>query len=384
MTADARVLLLITVYNGRAFVPRCIESALHLQHDGFDLDILVLDDKSPEPGWSEELEQFCAERGVGYYCTPRNLGIPRNVSLGLYAAVEGGYTHAVISNSDVIYASNSMAQLLACAQSDAGIGSATAFSNNVSIYSIPNTDPDAHLADQSVVDWVGATLAGAYGDHAIDVPAGISFAMIIPTDVIRQVGAMDPVYGRGYCEETDWSLRSKAHGYRIALAPGAFVYHQGGGSNHAAGLLASGHTTVPANERIIDLRYPLFRTEVGAFASSGILDELHESSQRTILQQAGRQFGYVVHVGWLPRVVTAEIVKVMVDPGGSRPTIAVSFRGFRDEIDPGDDVAAAIREYFGCEPAGLDLFSAGPFSQELRAAFGSVASEAVASYPERV
>ncbi|MGE0308193.1 MAG: glycosyltransferase [Acidimicrobiia bacterium] len=384
MTSRARILHLITVYNGRRFVPRCIESALHLDAPDFDLDILVLDDASPEPGWSQELEAFCAERGVGYYCTPRNLGIPRNVSLGLLAAVEGGYTHAVISNSDVMYASNAMSMLLRTVESDPTIGSATAVSNNVSIYSIPNTDPDAHLADQGVVDWIGATLAGNYGGHAIDAPAGISFSMIIPTPVIHAVGTMDPVYGRGYCEETDWSLRSKAAGYRITLAPGAFVYHEGGGSNQEAGLVMAGHTTVPANERIIDMRYPLFRSEVNAFAASGILDELKESAQRVILREAGRQYGYTIHVGWLSRVTDAEVVKVMVDPGGGRPAVAVSFKGFTDSIPPGDDVAAAIRDYFGVEPSGLDLFASGPHSQHLRERFPDLVTGRTVGYPERV
>ena len=138
-----------------------------------------------------------------------------------------------------------------------GVAVSTAFSTNVSIYSMPNTDPDVHLSDQSVVDWLGATLAGLYGGTAIDIPAGISFSMIIPIDVVTAVGVMDPVFGRGYCEETDWSLRSHQTGYRIALAPGAFVYHQGGGSNRDAGLLEDGHTSVPAHERIIDNNHSL-------------------------------------------------------------------------------------------------------------------------------
>jgi GT2 family glycosyltransferase len=384
MNERFRVLVLITVYNGRDFVRRCIESALHLQANSFDLDVLVLDDASPDPGWSNELADFCETMGVGYYCTPRNLGIPRNVSLGLRAAVEGNYSHAVISNSDVIYASNAVEQLLACVESDPQIGSATACSNNVSIYSIPNANPDLFLANQDVVDWIGATLAGNFGDTAIDIPAGISFSMMIPTRVIEAVGTMDPVFGRGYCEETDWSLRSKALGYRIALAPSSFVYHQGGGSNHAAGVLQAGQTTVPSNERIIDLRYPLFRSDVAAFVASGVLDQLHVSSQKVILQQAGKQFGYVVHVGWLPQIPAPDIVRVMVDPGSDQPTISVSFRGFHDEVAPGSDIAAAIRRYFGTEPLGLDLYTAGPGSQELRRAFPNCVRESLVTYPGRV
>lgn len=384
MNRRARILLIITVYNGRGFVERCIDSALRLEAPTFDLGILVLDDASPEPGWSEELADFCATRGVGYYCSPRNLGIPRNVSLGLNSAVEGDYTHAVISNSDVIYASNAMTQLLNCVNSDSSIGSVTAYSNNVSIYSISNSDPDTYLANQETADWIGATLAGNFGDRSLDIPAGISFSMIIPTRVIQNVGVMDPVYGRGYCEEIDWSLRSKSLGYRSTIAPGAFVYHQGGGSNRAAGLLQAGQTTVPANERIIDLRYPLFRSQVADFINSGTSDNLNEASQRVILKQAGKQFGYVVQVGWLPRQATPDIVKVMVDPGGRRPAVQVTFRGFKDTIEPGDNVPKAIRAYFGVEPRGLDLFTAGPHTQELRSAFASNLHEPSVNYPERI
>ncbi|MGB8861577.1 MAG: glycosyltransferase family 2 protein [Ilumatobacteraceae bacterium] len=380
------MLLLITVYDGRSFVPRCIDSACRLESPGFDLDILVLDDASPSPGWSEELRQFCADRAVGYYCTPRNLGIPRNVSLGLLAAVEGDYTHVVISNSDVVYAANAMSQLLACLDSDPTIGSATAFSTNVSIYSMPNEDPDLHISDQPVVDWIGTVLAGTYGDVAIDVPAGISFSMMIPIEVVKAVGTMDPVFGRGYCEETDWSLRSHQAGYRVVLAPGAFVYHEGGGSNREAGLLAPGNSTVIEHERIIDLRYPLFRSQVEAFGSSGILEELHANSQAAVVRASGRQFGYVIQVGWLPRVTAPEIVRVMVSPSHDRSAVVATFRGFSAIIEAGSSVAEAIRSFFGREPSGLDLFSYGPYSQQMQETFPrlAAASENRTNYPERV
>ena len=379
----SRVLLVITVYNGRAFVPRCIASAARLEAVDFDIDVLVLDDKSPDPGWSEELESVCNANGVGYYCSPRNLGIPRNVNLGLLAAVEGDYTHVVIANSDVIFAKNSIAQLLSVCLADTTIGSATSWSNNVSIYSIRNEDPDANLADQEVVDWVGASLSGLYGSTAIDVPAGISFAIMMPVEAVRSVGLMDPVFGRGYCEETDWSIRSLANSFRLTLAPGAFVYHQGQGSNKEAGLVMAGHTSVPANEAIIDLRYPLFRSQVASFVASGILQELHKEGPREIVQQAGRQFGYVIQVGWFPRISAPDICHVLVNPSATSPTITATFRGFTTTIEPGSDAAASIRRFFGREPEGLDLLSRGPHSQQIAAALGHD-GPIYPAYPERV
>jgi len=380
---EPRVLLVITVYNGRAFVPQCIESAMRLDSTGFDLDVLVLDDKSPEPGWSVDLEALCGKTGVGYYCTPRNLGIPRNVSLGMLAAIDGGYSHVVISNSDVIYASNAIAQLLGACLADPTVGSATAWSNNVSLYSIPNSDPDLHLADQQVVDWIGATLAGSYGTTTVNIPAGISFSIMMPVAAVRDVGVMDPVFGRGYCEETDWSIRSRALDYRLTLAPGAFVYHHGQGSNGEAGLVAAGHTTVPANEAIIDMRYPLFRSEVAAFTACGILQELHERGVEELVRQSGRQFGYVIQVGWLPRITAPDICHVLLNPAVDVSAAIARFRGFEIPIELGDDPAAAIRDFFGKEPTGLDLLSRGPFTQHLRAEF-RFDVEFAPMYPERV
>ncbi len=66
----------------------------------------------------------------------------------------------------------------------------------------------------------------------MDIPAGhLVLHDRSRRSVVEDVGVMDPVFGRGYCEETDWSLRSLAAGYRVALAPGTFVYHAGRGSN---------------------------------------------------------------------------------------------------------------------------------------------------------
>lgn len=383
--ARPRILHCITVYNGRAFVPAAIESALRMDQQHAEIDVLVLDDASPEPGWSEELSEFCRQRGVMYYCTPRNLGIPRNVSLGMLTAVKRGYDYVVISNSDVLYPRDLMGQMLAVSRHP-GVGSVTAWSNNVSIYSLPNEDPNRFLQDQDVVDWVHASLAGHFGDAVMDIPAGISFCILISTDVVRNVGIMDPCFGRGYCEETDWSLRSLAAGYRIALAPGTYVFHHGRGSNLDAGIVSPNATTVPGNEAIIDLRYPQFRDQVDAFVHSGVLSVAHDDAIRQLVIDAGRQFGYGIDVGWVARDRSKdERVFLHFSPEALEGDVVATFKGFKLPITfEAGDLGAQVRTLFGAEPSVLNLFDRGALTTQLSADFAQGKQERFGNYPASI
>lgn len=380
-----RILHCITVYNGRAFVPAAIESALRMDQQDAEIDVLILDDASPEPGWSGELSAFCRERGVMYYRTPRNLGIPRNVNLGMLTAVKRGYDYVVISNSDVLYPRDLMGQMLRASRQK-NVGSVTAWSNNVSLYSLPNEDPNRFLHDQNVVDWLHASLAGHFGDAVMDIPAGISFCILISTEVVRKVGIMDPCFGRGYCEETDWSLRSLAAGYRIVLAPGTYVFHHGRGSNLDAGLVSSDATTVPANEAIIDLRYPQFRTQVGAFVHSGVLAKAHEDAISHVVRSAGKQFGYSIDVGWIARDRRNEDeVNILLSPDAANDHIQATFRGFRLDLKLGrKNLGQEIRKFFDKEPNIVNLYDTGALASALKAEFSGVATTRTTNYPEKV
>jgi GT2 family glycosyltransferase len=384
-----RVLIALTVYNGRDVVPAALASAARLSQHVADIDVLVLDDASPEPGFGDELAGWCATHGHDLYRSPRNLGIPRNVNLGLLAAMEGGYDHVVISNSDVIYSEQAIDQLVRTAESDPRIGSVTAWSTNVSIYSIPNRNPDAMLCHQAVADEIGEALATSFGPQAIDIPAGISFAMLIPVPVVRTVGLMDPVFGRGYCEETDWSRRSLAAGFRLTLGVGAFVYHAGGGSTESAGVLAPGATTVPANERIIDLRYPRFRHDVADFYSSGELPRLWDQATEAIIAQTAARHGYTVGVGLRPvddsttMQMNPVSVDLVLDDRSAHCTIDAA--GFIESIS-GDvlDVAATVRARFGA-PISVDLFDVGPWADRAADIFaGDQSVNRHRNYPARV
>jgi len=389
VSTRARVLLAITVYNGRAFVPDAIESATRISTEHHDVDILVLDDHSPEPGWSEDLAAICGRLGARYYCTPRNLGIPRNVNLGLLAAQDEGYSHVIIANSDVLFPANLVDALVPACRSDDRIASVTAWSNNASIYSIPNDDPVRHLGRQERVDWISSTLQAEFGSAVFDAPAGISFCIVIPTWAVTKVGLMDPVFGRGYCEETDWSRRSLRLGYRCTVAKGVFVYHAGKGSNESAGLIRPGATTVDEHELIVDMRYPEFRDEVARYAAADALRGHHRDGTTAICQAAARELGYGIEVGYLTGSSPhPERPTIVVDPSDPSGPVSCRYLGFAADVPlPNSsepvDVAAAIREFAGGPPSGINLLERGPRTQHLLDALGTVDSGRP-TYPVRV
>lgn len=388
-TDARRVLLAVLVYNGREFVPRCLESAQRVAKNTPGTDVLVLDDCSPEPGWSDELAEISGSLGLSYYRSPRNVGIPRNMNLGLLRALSAGYDHVVLLNSDVILPANLVTVLTLVAEANDGVASVTAWSNNCSVYSIPNADPDRLLSDEDLVDWISECLGGEFGPAGVKVPAAVGFCMLIPRSAIEQVGLFDPVFGRGYCEELDWCLRAQALHLQNLLAPSVFVYHQGGGSTREAGLLSTGETTVAAHERIIDWRYPLFRQQVDAFLSSDIPHRMKRDGVRRIAICAAEAFGYDVEASSITRGEADPLrVRVVVPPDDSGQPVSVHYRGFHAEIalPANRPILSGLEDVFGAPPRRVVLYGRAHQTGRLasEAAARGLEVAATIGYPENL
>lgn len=380
-----RVLIAILVYNGRAFVPRALESAARVATDDAEVDVLALDDCSPDPGWSEDLEAHCTRLGIGYYCSPRNVGIPRNMNLGLLRGLSAGYEHVIILNSDVILPFNLVSALLAVASRHDRVASVTAWSNNASIYSLPNTDPDGLLADPATVDRLSSILEETFGAEGIEIPTAVGFCMLIPTATVRDVGLFDPVFGRGYCEELDWSLRANAAGFSNLLATNAFVYHEGSATTREAGLLAQGETTVTAHEAIIDQRYPLFRGQVSTFGDSDRYDRLAQDAVRAVVLHAARSEGYELDLTSLrSQYGPPTDVRFSVETTALRGR----YRGFeaRFDVATGEDRLDLVTKLVGAPPRRINLYGTDEMATRLAttARERNLVVEQRASYPERV
>jgi hypothetical protein len=229
----------------------------------------------------------------------------------------------------------------------------TAWSNDVAIYSLPNDAPHEELSEQLVVDWVGATLAEVFGNRTIELPAGVGFLLLFPRAAIEAVGLMDPVFGRGYCEELDWCIRASQLGLVHLLAPGAFAYHRGGGTNSVEGLLAAGHSSVPENEAIIDMRYPGFRAEVEAFAATGALEEIIGEALAALLRRGVTEQGYELVLGATVAAAGQAVAVVQPEPGYAPRVLWANYLGFHARFELESLSAKGLSELFGRSPLAV-------------------------------
>ena len=367
-----RILIALLVYNGEEFVGPCLSSLARLDTEMHTADVIVLDDASPAPGWSDRCREMTKDLGFGYYRTPRNLGIPRNMNLGMLLAMDAEYDAVILLNSDTILPSNSIPTLLRPLIEDGSISSTTAWSNNSSAYSLPNGDPD-HLADDpALIDWISERVAEEFDGQVVPVPSGVGFCMAIPSAKINEVGLMDPVFGRGYSEEIDWCLRSHTMGYRSVLAPSCFVYHAGSGITKAEGLVGDGDKTVHAHQAIIDQRYPLYTSQLIALEASSIIDDMRERGLRRIIISAAGQKGYRLETSRLHQQPDeVDVVRFRIDPDGSSPTITAAYEGFETTFAVGEGgVLTTVESIVGQPPREIRIFDRGRVSHELEAEVG--------------
>jgi GT2 family glycosyltransferase len=396
------VLVALLVYNGRSFVPRTLESVAAMRDATIargrnDIEVVIFDDASPDPGWSLQLADLCESHRLGYYCSPRNLGIPRNMTLAMLRAEAGNHDYVVLLNSDVIVPSNLVDAMVDAAviAGNAGkpVASITAWSNNASNFSLPNGDADRFLAHQHVVDQVSSTLADEFAGVAPELPVGMGFCFALSVAAMKSIGVMDPVFGRGYCEEVDWCCRATAAGWLHVLATNTFVYHMGSATTRLVGLLAPGEQTVQVNEAIIDDRHPDYRRRVAAWESSGGIEAEIDRALQRLVGDAARTRGYILEATWLPKNPTLadatleERAHIIVTPDGSGLLVEAVVDGFRTSIEVGaDGILAAVASFVGIHPTEVRISDHGSVASQLEAAAlaAGVRVERVVRYPERV
>lgn len=224
--AGGLVDVIIPVYGGDAATRACIESVLRARPENAAFGRLILvDDCGPDRELRRWLRELQGE-GVELLVNAENVGFVKSVNRGMRHAQD---RDVVLLNSDTLVSSDWLDRLAAHARAEPTIGTVTPFSNNATICSLPDIGafrlPPSGL-DAAAVDAVAARTNAA---RRIDLPTAHGFCMFIVRACLENVGLFDEeTWGRGYGEETDFSCRALANGWRHVLAADVFVFHQGG------------------------------------------------------------------------------------------------------------------------------------------------------------
>ena len=127
--------VVIPVYRGMAETRACLETVL-ASRARVPFDVIVIDDRSPEPGMAPWLAGLAADGRITLVTHSDNMGFVASVNEGMALHPD---RDVLLLNSDTEVAPGWLDRMQACAKRDRGIGTVTPFSNNATICSYPRT-----------------------------------------------------------------------------------------------------------------------------------------------------------------------------------------------------------------------------------------------------
>lgn len=217
--------VIIPVYRGLQETRRCIESVLGCRQETY-LEVVVVDDASPEPELADYLNSLAASSSITLLRNQSNLGFVQSVNLGMSLHPK---RDVVLLNSDTLVANDWLDRIRRCAYGAAKVGTVTPFSNNATICSYPVFCAENALPEGVELSELDKMFRRVNHGKSVEIPTAVGFCMYIRRACLDQVGLFDAGnFGKGYGEENDFSLRASQQGWLNLLCADTFVYHAGG------------------------------------------------------------------------------------------------------------------------------------------------------------
>lgn len=207
--------IIVVTWNQLDYIKGCVESIF--KHTDVRSRLIIVDNASREDtcAYLKSLNGN-AVVDVKLIFNPENLGPgkARNIAL---REIEADY--ACFVDSDVTVTTGWLSNMIDVAEANSDIGMVNPSSNNF------NQVPPG---DMSLDEY--AVSLEPYKDKYLEVGHCISFCLLIKAEVIERIGFLDEDYILALYEDTDYSMKATAAGYRCVIARGSYVWHHGHGS----------------------------------------------------------------------------------------------------------------------------------------------------------
>ena len=223
--------VVVPVYNAADDLERCLDALQATVDD--DTEVVIIDDASPDGAVQDLLNSWKhnSPSSWRFLANATNRGFVATANRGLRTT--GG--DVVLLNSDTVPTPGWLQGLGRCLASDDSIATATPWTNNGEIASIPRfCQANPVPADPASVAHV---IACSGSPKYPELPTAVGFCMAVSRRAIAQVGVFDEaLFGKGYGEENDFSMRVARAGMRNVLCDDVYVAHVGGRSFGPLGL----------------------------------------------------------------------------------------------------------------------------------------------------
>lgn len=218
------VSIVIPAYNQAAYTYACIRSVLdHTDFAATPFEVILADDASTDA--TAEITNWIP--GLKVARTGGNLGFLRNCNQAA-AGARGRYLFFL--NNDTKVTDGWLSSLTALMERDAGIG----MCGSKLVY------PDGRLQEAGGIIWSDGS-GWNYGrmddpekccyNYVRDVDYISGAAILIRTELWKEIGGFDERYAPAYCEDSDLAFEVRRHGKRVVYQPDSVVVHFEGVSN---------------------------------------------------------------------------------------------------------------------------------------------------------
>jgi GT2 family glycosyltransferase len=221
------VSVVVLNFNGAKIIGRCLEHLIAQTFD--DFEIVVIDNGSTD-GSVAAMEPYLGSRRLSIVRVPRNLGVAAGRNLG--AAHARGSIVAFVDNDG--YADprwlSEIVRVFALDQAVGAVGSLVFFDRNKLV--LNSAGGTVNLQGYGVDRCFNAPYEFAQVPHEILYPMGCGMA--IRGEVLRKIGPLDR-HLLNYYDDFELGVRVWQAGYKVVLAPNAWIDHGFGSADQVLG-----------------------------------------------------------------------------------------------------------------------------------------------------
>ncbi|WP_158442392.1 glycosyltransferase [Paracoccus aminophilus] len=254
---DRGLTIIVPVYNAIEDVRICIDRLL--QYTPRDIDILFIDDCSPDPEIWPLLQQTADRTHIRVIRNETNLGFTRTINAGIAAS---GDNDIIFLNSDARVTPRWTQGMRIAAYSRPRIATVTAMSDRAGAFSAPEIGNANELPPGvSEAEFAQAFRRASIGLYP-EVPTGNGFCMYVRRDCIDEIGPLDAeAFPRGYGEENDFCMRAYSSGWRNIIDDRTYVFHE-----RSKSFGEQKFDLMKAGRAIVDQRYPEYTEAIRVFS----------------------------------------------------------------------------------------------------------------------